>query len=199
MVLSPLSISNYIGCRKVSLHSTRSRPHVSSFGVAGDGVFYEEQGGNIVLVDLRAGVNRTLVSGKDVVDVSSFIFLAYPHSECVCIMASVQEHGHRLKWYTWQSSPNMDYILFKTDPLKVSRQVILGRVLVLRVKCRQQWRHSSFGNYYIHSLKDVVTSPLVPPSNPPKISYATWSPVGTSVAYVSENDLYVVPDVKYVI
>src|SRR5713101_3328825 len=105
MVLSPLSISNYIGCRKVSLHSIRSHAHVSSFDVAGDGVFSEEQGGNIVLVDLRAGVNRTLVSGKDVVDVSLFIFLAYPHSERICIMTSVQEHGYRLKWYTWQPSP----------------------------------------------------------------------------------------------
>lgn len=39
---------------------------------AGDGVFSEEKDGKIVLVDLKSGANRTLVSGKDIIDVSDF-------------------------------------------------------------------------------------------------------------------------------
>lgn len=40
--------------------------------------------------------------------------------------------------------------------------------------------------------------PLSPPSNPPKLSYAVWSPVGSSIAFVSENDIYLVREAKYV-
>jgi dipeptidyl aminopeptidase len=60
----------------------------------------------------------------------------------------------------------------------------------------KQWRHSGFSNYYIHSLDDHSTIPLAPPSNPPRIAYATWSPVGSSIAYVAENDIYLVRDAK---
>lgn len=62
----------------------------------------------------------------------------------------------------------------------------------------QQWRHSSFGNYYVHDLGSHKTTPIAPPTYPAKIAYATWSPTGHSVAYVSSNDLYVVPDATYV-
>lgn len=37
--------------------------------LAGDGVFSEQQDGNIILVDLKTGTNKTLVRGKDVQDV----------------------------------------------------------------------------------------------------------------------------------
>ncbi|KAF8310067.1 dipeptidyl aminopeptidase [Clavulina sp. PMI_390] len=120
---------------------------------AGDGVFSQESHGDIILVDLKSGTNRTLVSRQDVKD----------------------EHGKPLEWYSWQPSANMDYILFKADWV-------------------QNWRWSSFGNYYIHSLEDGTTVPLTPPSSPPKVVYASWSPVGNSIAYVSENDIYIVPE-----
>ena len=62
----------------------------------------------------------------------------------------------------------------------------------------QQWRHSSFGNYYVHELATKETRPLIPPSHPPVTAYATWSPTGESIAFVAENDLYVVPTPLYV-
>ncbi|KAG9313219.1 dipeptidyl aminopeptidase [Chiua virens] len=58
---------------------------------------------------------------------------------------------------------------------------------------RKQWRHSSFGNYYVHSLETKATYPLLPPTNPPVTAYATWSPIGESIAFVASNDLYVLP------
>ncbi|KAI9510550.1 dipeptidyl aminopeptidase [Russula earlei] len=75
----------------------------------------------------------------------------------------VNEHGNRLIWSSWKLSPDMKYMLIKADSLK-------------------QWRHSSFGNYWIH----------IPPSYPPIVAYATWSPIGERIAYVMKNDIFVV-------
>jgi dipeptidyl aminopeptidase len=82
--------------------------------------------------------------------------------------------GNRLHWQSWSLSADMEYVLFKTDHKK-------------------QWRHSSFGNYWVFRRKDSVTFPIVPPTNPPTISLVTWSPVGHGLAFVDKNDLYVLP------
>ncbi|KAI0249668.1 dipeptidyl aminopeptidase [Lactifluus subvellereus] len=84
------------------------------------------------------------------------------------------EQGNGLGWSSWKLSPDMKYMLIKADHLK-------------------QWRWSSFGNYWIFNLETKETYPLVPPSNPPTVAYATWSPTGERIAYVMNNDLYVVP------
>ncbi|KIJ55115.1 hypothetical protein M422DRAFT_41182 [Sphaerobolus stellatus SS14] len=68
----------------------------------------------------------------------------------------------------------MEYVLVKTD-------------------YRKQWRHSSYGNYWIHRLSDHTTHALSERTRPSKIAYATWSPTGNAIAFVKENDLYVVP------
>jgi len=81
--------------------------------------------------------------------------------------------GQRLNWQTWSLSADMEYVLFKTDHVK-------------------QWRHSSFGNYWVHRRSDLVTFPLRSPKNIPTISHVTWAPVGHSLAFVDHNDLFVV-------
>ncbi|EIN06216.1 dipeptidyl aminopeptidase [Punctularia strigosozonata HHB-11173 SS5] len=81
--------------------------------------------------------------------------------------------GNPLHYSEWKLSADMKYLLVKADALK-------------------QWRHSSFGNYYVHNLEDHSTWPLFPPSHPPTTAYATWSPTGESIAFVTGNDLYVV-------
>jgi dipeptidyl aminopeptidase len=81
--------------------------------------------------------------------------------------------GQRLNWETWSLSADMEYVLFKTDHVK-------------------QWRHSSFGNYWIHRRSDLITFPLRQPKNIPTISHVTWAPVGHSLAFVDHNDLYVI-------
>jgi len=82
--------------------------------------------------------------------------------------------GNAIKMSTWELSSDMKYMLIKADYTK-------------------QWRHSSFGNYYIHDLTTEATYPLVPPSHPPTTIVAKWSPTGQSVAFVNSNDLYILP------
>ena len=81
--------------------------------------------------------------------------------------------GQRLNWQSWTLSADMEYVLFKTDHVK-------------------QWRHSSFGNYWIHRRSDSTTFPIVPPVNTPTISRVTWAPAGHSLAFVNKNDLYII-------
>lgn len=87
------------------------------------------------------------------------------------------EQGNRLALHDWKLSPDMKYMLIKADHLK-------------------QWRWSSHGNYWIYNLDTKEIYPLVPPSNPPTVAYATWSPTGERIAYVMNNDLYVVPSLS---
>ncbi|KAF8141399.1 dipeptidyl aminopeptidase [Boletus edulis] len=84
------------------------------------------------------------------------------------------ENGQVIYSTSWKLSPDMKYILVKANHHK-------------------QWRHSSFGNYYVHTLETKVTFPLLPPTNPPVTAYATWSPTGESIAFVAANDLYILP------
>ncbi|OJT13681.1 hypothetical protein TRAPUB_9780 [Trametes pubescens] len=94
--------------------------------------------------------------------------------ELVSLTDLRDEHGSILSWAGWKLSSDMKYLLVKTD-------------------YKKQWRHSSFGNYYVHEFATKRTWPLTPPTYPPVTSYAAWSPTGDSIAYVVQNDLYVVP------
>jgi hypothetical protein len=96
----------------------------------------------------------------------------FQHSPALHLILS-QEHGNQLGFGAWSLSADASHILLKTDHLK-------------------QYRHSSFGNYYLHRLSDGSTFPLVPPSNPPRVAHAAWSPTGRSIAWVMANDIYVV-------
>ncbi|TFK19411.1 dipeptidyl-peptidase [Coprinopsis marcescibilis] len=84
------------------------------------------------------------------------------------------EHGNTLEIADWQVSADMKHFLVKAD-------------------YRKQWRHSSFGNYYVHDIEAKTTWPIISPSHPSRTAYATWSPTGESIAYVVDNDLYVIP------
>ncbi|KAI0954671.1 hypothetical protein AcW1_006484 [Taiwanofungus camphoratus] len=82
------------------------------------------------------------------------------------------EHGRQLYWSDWKLSSDMRYMMVKADYIK-------------------QWRHSGFGNYYIHDLQTKTTNPLIPPTYPPITAYAKWSPTGQAIAYVANNNLYI--------
>ncbi|KAF5341108.1 hypothetical protein D9611_005871 [Ephemerocybe angulata] len=84
------------------------------------------------------------------------------------------EHNNPLSVASWQVSPDMKYILVKAD-------------------YRKQWRWSSYGNYYVHHIESKATHPIIPPTNPSRTAYATWSPTGQAIAYVTDNDLYILP------
>ncbi|XP_006461711.1 hypothetical protein AGABI2DRAFT_185824 [Agaricus bisporus var. bisporus H97] len=88
---------------------------------------------------------------------------------------SFLEHGQQLQYYQWQLSADMSRLLLKADGIK-------------------QWRHSNFGNYYVHDIQAKTTYPIIPPTNPSKTAYAAWSPTGSAIAYVIDNDVYILPD-----
>ncbi|KAJ7460697.1 dipeptidyl aminopeptidase [Mycena latifolia] len=119
---------------------------------AGDGVFSTFEDGYIRLVDLKTNTTKDLVYTFDV----------------------KSPNGLPLSWANWKLSPDMKYILVKSDHRKL-------------------WRWSSFGNYYIHEIATKKTTALIPPTYPPTVAYATWSPTGESIAYVTGNDLYILP------
>jgi dipeptidyl aminopeptidase len=102
----------------------------------------------------------------------------------------LQENGQMILWTSWKLSPDMKYILVKANHHKVCTSSSYFFEILNQY---QQWRHSSFGNYYVHSLETKATFPLLPPTNPPVTAYATWSPTGGSIAFVASNDLYILP------
>ncbi|KAI0315043.1 dipeptidyl aminopeptidase [Amylostereum chailletii] len=129
-----------------------SRTSLAWVPEAGDGVYSIYDNGKIELVDLKTNTTTKLLSVSDVTD----------------------EQGNALTWASWKLSPDMKYVLVKSDWVK-------------------QWRWSSFGNFYVHNIETKETHPLIPPSHPPVTAYATWLPTGQSIAYVANNDLYVAP------
>ncbi|KAJ6624869.1 dipeptidyl peptidase IV N-terminal region-domain-containing protein [Mycena sp. CBHHK59/15] len=131
---------------------TADRRSLSWVPEAGDGVFSIWEDGYIKLVDLKTNTTTNLVYTFDVKD----------------------PNGFPVTWASWKLSPDMQYILVKSDHKKL-------------------WRWSSFGNYYVHKIATKETKPLLPPTNPPTVAYATWSPTGESIAYVTGNDLYILP------
>lgn len=66
------------------------------------------------------------------------------------------------------------------------------RFVVLKADHRKLWRHSSYGNYYIHRFSDHKTFALRTPAIPAEVAYVEWSPTSHSLAYVYQNDLYIV-------
>jgi dipeptidyl aminopeptidase len=73
-----------------------------------------------------------------------------------------------------------------------------SKYLLIKSDHTKLWRHSSFGNYWIFDVEKKTTRPLVEPSWPPKVALAQWAPTGEAIAYVVENDLYVLPNLSCV-
>ena len=91
----------------------------------------------------------------------------------------------------------MQYLLVKTDHRKVFLCPTHTCNIYLKAKIKQ-WRWSSHGNFYVHNIAAKTTHPIVPPTNPATTAYATWSPTGHAIAFVTNNDLYVLPSAESV-
>ncbi|KAF8815432.1 hypothetical protein BYT27DRAFT_7194435 [Phlegmacium glaucopus] len=149
------------GVRKITMDNifngtfTPSAAQVNWVAEAGDGVFSLSENGLIKLVDLKTNKTTNLVSWGDITD----------------------EHGRPLAIYDWKLSPDMKYLLVKSDYQK-------------------QWRWSSHGNFYVHNIAAKTTYPILQPTNPPTTTYATWSPTGHAIAFVNNNDLYILPSAE---
>lgn len=105
--------------------------------------------------------------------------IARNRSQTVLVNATevIDADGNQLYFQDWRLSADMKYILLKRD-------------------YRKQWRHSSFGNFYVHRLEDGITFPLDEVVMPAQVALAVWAPVGHNVAFVRGNDVYVVDGVE---
>ncbi|KAI8850047.1 dipeptidyl peptidase IV N-terminal region-domain-containing protein [Chytridium lagenaria] len=63
------------------------------------------------------------------------------------------------------------------------------KYLLLEADTEKGWRHSSFANYWVHDIAEKMATPG-------KISLAVWSPIGHTVAWIRDNDVYVTIDTK---
>ncbi|KAF8219047.1 hypothetical protein L208DRAFT_899934 [Tricholoma matsutake] len=146
--------------------------HLMHSRAAGDGVYSVFEGDIIKLVDLKTNTTTNLVSDGDIRDVNDLlIWIGDTH-------LFEQEDGNRLFWHEWQISPDMRHLLLKAD-------------------YRKQWRWSSFGTYYVHNIAEKSTHPIGPATSRSRTAYATWAPIGDAIAYVTDNDLYVLTSASY--
>ncbi|KAF9183212.1 hypothetical protein BGZ51_004173 [Haplosporangium sp. Z 767] len=87
-------------------------------------------------------------------------------------------HGNRIPFFTFQVSPDEKFVLLGADR-------------------RKQWRHSFNATYYIYSMEDYALTPLLESVDEPGVELVVWSPVGHSLAYVQNNNLYVYQDLTH--
>lgn len=69
-------------------------------------------------------------------------------------------------------SPNRKYAVIVTNQIK-------------------NYRHSSFGNYFLYNLETKHTEPLYPDHVEDKIAVAKWAPTSNKVAFVQDNNLFI--------
>lgn len=65
-----------------------------------------------------------------------------------------------------------------------------SRALV-KTDSEKNWRHSSFANFWILDIKSHTFEPLYPKRNGDKMALAHWSPDGSRIAFVLENNVYI--------
>ncbi|PLW14128.1 hypothetical protein PCANC_18082 [Puccinia coronata f. sp. avenae] len=68
------------------------------------------------------------------------------------------------------------------------------RYILVSTRSTRQWRHSKFSHYWIYDTLHRTVTSLRPDLSPqqPRISIALWSPTGHSIAYVLDNDIYLI-------
>ncbi|KAF8930232.1 hypothetical protein BGZ58_008379 [Dissophora ornata] len=84
-------------------------------------------------------------------------------------------NGRRMPFFSFLVSPDEKYVLLGTNR-------------------RKQWRHSFNATYYIYSMENYSLAPLLESAGESGVELVSWSPVGHSLAYVQDNNLFVYQD-----
>ncbi|KAF9981576.1 hypothetical protein BGZ75_007084 [Mortierella antarctica] len=84
-------------------------------------------------------------------------------------------NGKRIPFFSFKVSPDEKYVLLGTDH-------------------RKQWRHSFNATYYIYSMEKYELAPLLGSLSEPTVEHVAWSPVGHTLAYVQNNNLFLYQD-----
>ncbi|KAG0018086.1 hypothetical protein BGZ81_010404 [Podila clonocystis] len=86
--------------------------------------------------------------------------------------------GEKIPFFSFQISPDEKYVLLGSDG-------------------RKQWRHSFNATYYIYNMETFELTTLLEGPSEPLVEYVIWSPVGHSLAYVQDNNVYVYQDLAH--
>ncbi|KAF9306990.1 hypothetical protein BGZ74_001111 [Mortierella antarctica] len=86
--------------------------------------------------------------------------------------------GEKIPFFSFQISPDEKYVLLGSDR-------------------RKQWRHSFNATYYIYNMETFELTTLLEGPGEPLVEYVIWSPVGHSLAYVQDNNVYVYQDLAH--
>ncbi|KAG0099083.1 hypothetical protein BGZ93_009277 [Podila epicladia] len=86
--------------------------------------------------------------------------------------------GEKIPFFSFQISPDEKYVLLGSDR-------------------RKQWRHSFNATYYIYNMETFELKTLLEGPGEPLVEYVIWSPVGHSLAYVQDNNVYVYQDLAH--
>ncbi|KAG0007841.1 hypothetical protein BGZ82_005064, partial [Podila clonocystis] len=86
--------------------------------------------------------------------------------------------GEKIPFFSFQISPDEKYVLLGSDR-------------------RKQWRHSFNATYYIYNMETFELTTLLEGPSEPLVEYVIWSPVGHSLAYVQDNNVYVYQDLAH--
>ncbi|CAK7563495.1 MAG: hypothetical protein SEPTF4163_001364 [Sporothrix epigloea] len=78
----------------------------------------------------------------------------------------------------------MQYKIESALPCDNLTKVLLG------VKTKANWRHSSTGSYFVLDVASQAVEPLVPGEPDARIQLAQWSPASDAVSFTRDNNLY---------
>ncbi|KAF9155773.1 hypothetical protein DFQ26_009632 [Actinomortierella ambigua] len=84
------------------------------------------------------------------------------------------------------NNEQIDFFAFRVSPDE--------KFVLLSTQARKQWRHSFNATYLIYDMSTYKVRPLLEHADEPLVEHVTWSPVGHTLAYVQNNNLYVYED-----
>jgi dipeptidyl aminopeptidase len=76
------------------------------------------------------------------------------------------------------------YNVIRTAPSRDLKRVLIA------TDVQSNWRHSSYGVYWIFDVATQTAEPLVPGEPSARIQLAQWNPAGDGVAFTRDNNLY---------
>ncbi|KAF9977561.1 hypothetical protein BGZ73_005690 [Actinomortierella ambigua] len=85
------------------------------------------------------------------------------------------DNGKAIEFFAFKVSPDEKFVLLSTQPHK-------------------QWRHSFNATYLIYDMSTYKLQPLLEHADDPMVEHVAWSPVGHTLAYVQNNNLFVYED-----
>ncbi|KAJ3416242.1 hypothetical protein HDV05_002532 [Chytridiales sp. JEL 0842] len=113
------------------------------------------------------------------------------------LVKHVDKHTSHITLVTKEDLPDLI-----NSPYKISSDL---KYILFETNHKKGWRHSFYADYYIYDVTSKNANPLTrstPTKNNPEdigsglVGLTLWSPIGHSVAWVRDNDVYITVDGK---